>query len=31
MHLLHQIGHAFYLAFAMFWEILWALCLGFFI
>ena len=31
MHLVHEIGHAFYMAFVMFWEILWALCLGFFI
>jgi len=31
MYLLHQIGHALYMAFAMFWEILWALILGFFI
>lgn len=31
MLVLHEIGRAFYMAFAMFWEILWALILGFFI
>src|SRR5437870_13146921 len=31
MHFAHQTGHALYMAFAMFWEILWALILGFFI
>src|SRR5689334_11597931 len=31
MHPLHDIGRALYMAFVMFWEILWALCLGFFI
>lgn len=31
MNLSHQIARALYVAFAMFWEILWALCLGFFI
>ena len=31
MHVIHEIGRALYMAFAMFWEILWALCLGFFI
>jgi uncharacterized protein len=31
LHLVHEIGHALYMAFAMFWEILWALILGFFI
>lgn len=31
MQLLHEIVHALYMAFVMFWEILWALCLGFFI
>jgi len=31
MHVLQGIGRALYMAFAMFWEILWALCLGFFI
>ena len=31
MHVLHQIGRALYMGLAMFWEILWALILGFFI
>src|SRR5438876_756289 len=31
MHFAHQTGHALYMALAMFWEILWALILGFFI
>src|SRR5712691_11579343 len=31
MYVAHQTGHALYMAFAMFWEILWALILGFFI
>jgi uncharacterized protein len=31
MYFVHQIGQALYMAFAMFWEILWALILGFFI
>lgn len=31
MHSIHEIGRALYMAFAMLWEILWALCLGFFI
>src|SRR5207249_8587253 len=31
MHFAHQVGHALYMALAMFWEILWALILGFFI
>src|SRR6266536_6409157 len=29
MNFVHQIGHALYMAFGMFWEILWALNLGF--
>ena len=31
MQLIREIGDALYMAFAMFWEILWALILGFFI
>ena len=31
MDVLHEIGKALYMAFVMLWEILWALCLGFFI
>jgi uncharacterized membrane protein YraQ (UPF0718 family) len=31
MHFAHQTAHALYMAFAMFWEILWALILRFFI
>ena len=31
MNFAHQIGHALYMAFAMFWEILWPLILGFFL
>jgi uncharacterized membrane protein YraQ (UPF0718 family) len=31
LHLAQEIVHALYMAFAMFWEILWALILGFFI
>src|SRR6266540_2059187 len=29
MNFVHQIGHALYMAFGMFWEILWALIIGF--
>lgn len=31
MNLWHQVGHALYMAFAMFWDLLWALILGFLI
>src|SRR5690349_9834284 len=31
MNFAHETARAFYMAFVMFWEILWALCLGFFI
>lgn len=31
MHIGSEVGHSLYMAFAMFWEILWALCLGFLI
>lgn len=31
MNFAHQVGHALYMAFAMFWEILWPLILGFFL
>src|SRR5437870_9161160 len=31
MHFVHHVGRAHYMAFAMFWEILWALILEFFI